>query len=50
MWYGNEIITHHENNDRGEVSLDACVVLHLADVTHEVCNKSREITSSDRII
>lgn len=36
MWYGNEILTHHENNVRGEISLDACVIIHLADITHEV--------------
>lgn len=35
MWYGNEIITHHDKV-RGEITYDACVIVHLADITHEV--------------
>lgn len=35
MWYGSEILTHHDN-DMGELVYDACVVIHLAEITHEV--------------
>lgn len=35
MWYGNEIILHHDHV-RGEVPFDECVIIHLADITHEV--------------
>lgn len=40
MWYGSEILTHHDN-DMGELVYDACVVIHLAEITHEViCDSS----------
>lgn len=35
MWYGNEIILHHDHV-RGEVPFDECVIIHLADITHEI--------------
>lgn len=35
MWYGKEILTHH-NTDKIDLDLDACVVLHLSEITHEV--------------
>lgn len=31
LWYGAEIITHHEN-EAYETVYDSCVVVHLADV------------------
>lgn len=36
MWYGSEIITHHDTMSRGEVDYDSCVTIHLVDITHEV--------------
>lgn len=35
MWYGNEIILHHDHV-RGEVPFEECVTIHLADITQEV--------------
>lgn len=31
LWYGAEIITHHES-EAYETTYDSCVVVHLADV------------------
>ena len=31
LWYGAEIITHHEN-EAYETVYDSCVVVHLADM------------------
>lgn len=36
MWYGNEIITHHDTIVQGEVDFNTCVTIHLRDITHEV--------------
>lgn len=39
MWYGQEIITHHDT-EKIELDFDACVVLHFAEITHEVSYNS----------
>lgn len=36
MWYGNEVIAHHDTFVQGEVDFNTCVTIHLRDVTHEV--------------
>lgn len=36
MWYGSEVIAHHDTLMQGEVDLNTCVTIHLRDVTHEV--------------
>lgn len=36
MWYGNEVIAHHDTLVQGEVDFNTCVTIHLRDVTHEV--------------
>lgn len=36
MWYGSEVIAHHDTLIQGEVDLNTCVTIHLRDVTHEV--------------
>lgn len=35
MWFGVEVISHNDN-DVGEYVYDSCVVVHLAEITHEV--------------
>lgn len=35
LWYGSEIITHHET-EAYESIYDSCVVVHLADANNEV--------------
>lgn len=35
LWYGSEIYTHHDNEER-ELVYNSCVVIHLAEVTHEI--------------
>ena len=35
LWYGAEIITHHEH-EAYETVYDSCVVVHLADMNNEV--------------
>jgi hypothetical protein len=37
LWYGAEIITHHEN-EVYETTYDTCVVVHLADVNEVSMN------------
>ncbi|XP_055307374.1 uncharacterized protein LOC129571588 [Sitodiplosis mosellana] len=37
LWYGNEIIMHHDSM-RSELALDACVMIHLSDITHEIAS------------
>lgn len=36
MWYGSEVISHHDTIFHGEVDFNSCVTIHLTDVTHEV--------------
>lgn len=38
LWYGAEIITHHEN-EAYETVYDSCVVVHLADMNEVSTNK-----------
>lgn len=36
MWYGSEVIAHHDTLVQGEVDFNTCVTIHLRDITHEV--------------
>lgn len=36
MWYGSEVIAHHDTLVQGEVDFNTCVTIHLRDTTHEV--------------
>ncbi|CAO1414307.1 unnamed protein product [Diamesa serratosioi] len=36
LWYGAEVITHHDEGESFETTYDSCVVLHLAEVTNEL--------------
>ncbi|XP_031621577.1 uncharacterized protein LOC116339689 [Contarinia nasturtii] len=38
MWYGNEIIMHHDTMRSDPVALDSCVMIHLSDITHEIAS------------
>jgi hypothetical protein len=38
LWYGAEIITHHET-EAYETYYDSCVVVHLSDTFNEVSSK-----------
>lgn len=36
MWYGSEILQHHETEERELTLYNSCVIIHLADITHQV--------------
>lgn len=35
MWFGSEIITHHDNIEPEELKY-VCVTIHLSEITHQV--------------
>jgi hypothetical protein len=38
IWFGAEVIQHFGEDDIDLSPPDSCVVLHIADITHEVSN------------
>ncbi|XP_055677099.1 uncharacterized protein LOC129786241 [Lutzomyia longipalpis] len=40
LWYGSEIYTHHDNEER-ELVYNSCVVIHLGEVTNEMITTER---------
>lgn len=36
MWYGSELLQHHDEKNEEPNASNSCVVVHLAEVTHQV--------------
>lgn len=42
MWYGSEVYTHSETH-ASDVVYESCIVIHLADITHQVTSESSQL-------
>uniref|UniRef100_A0A336JY31 CSON013690 protein n=1 Tax=Culicoides sonorensis TaxID=179676 RepID=A0A336JY31_CULSO len=41
MWFGTEVITHHDH-DVGEYNYESCIIVHLSEITHEMMQQDNK--------